>query len=185
MKVAQSRLTLPHHGLYSPWNSPGQTTGMGSHSLLQGIFLTKDQTWVSCIAGGFFSLSCQGSQSTSDVVGETTSESASIVFSYDLLSTYGTKFSSTVQSAVQKTEQFPFPRLKLLDSVHSNPSDDSFYFLPLHQLSWSPTSLYIHKHLCNALIYGCLRTGRIVKSLIFWQWVSFNKATCQTALFFS
>ena len=25
-------------GLYSPWNSPGQNTGMGSLSLLQGIF---------------------------------------------------------------------------------------------------------------------------------------------------
>ena len=26
------------HGLYSSWNSPGQTTGVGSLSLLQGIF---------------------------------------------------------------------------------------------------------------------------------------------------
>ena len=24
------------HGLYNPWNSPGQRTGVGSHSLLQG-----------------------------------------------------------------------------------------------------------------------------------------------------
>ena len=28
-------------GLYSPWNSPGQNTGVGSLSLLQGIFLTQ------------------------------------------------------------------------------------------------------------------------------------------------
>ena len=28
------------HGLYSPWNFPGQNTGMGSLSLLQGIFPT-------------------------------------------------------------------------------------------------------------------------------------------------
>ena len=27
--------------LYSPWNSPGQNTGLGSLSLLQGIFLTQ------------------------------------------------------------------------------------------------------------------------------------------------
>ena len=27
--------------LYSPWNSPGQNTRVGSHSLLQGIFLTQ------------------------------------------------------------------------------------------------------------------------------------------------
>ena len=78
-------------GLYSPWNSPGQNTGVGSPSLLQGIFPTqgsnpglphcrkilyqlshkgsprimewvayqgsswpRNQSRVSCIAGGFF-----------------------------------------------------------------------------------------------------------------------------------
>ena len=84
---------LQPHGLYSPWNSPGQNTGVGSLSLLQGIFPTqglnpglphcrqilyqlshrgnpkilewvaipfssrsswpRNQTGVSCIAGGF------------------------------------------------------------------------------------------------------------------------------------
>ena len=29
------------HGLYSPWNSPGQNTGVGRHSLLHGIFPTQ------------------------------------------------------------------------------------------------------------------------------------------------
>ena len=33
--------SLRAHGLYSPWNSPGQNTGVGSHSLLQGIFSTQ------------------------------------------------------------------------------------------------------------------------------------------------
>ena len=33
--------SLQTHGLYSPWNSPGQNTGVGSHSLLQGIFPTQ------------------------------------------------------------------------------------------------------------------------------------------------
>ena len=32
---------LWHHGLYSPWNSPDQNTGVGSLSLLQGIFPTQ------------------------------------------------------------------------------------------------------------------------------------------------
>ena len=41
VKVAQSRPTLPPYGLYSPWNSPGQNTGVGSLSFLQGIFPTK------------------------------------------------------------------------------------------------------------------------------------------------
>ena len=89
-----SVVSLQPHGLYSPWNSPGQNTGMGSLSLLQGIFQTqgsnlglphcrrilhqlsykgsprilewvaypfssissrpRNQTRVSCIAGGFF-----------------------------------------------------------------------------------------------------------------------------------
>ena len=30
------------HRLYSPWNSPGQNTGVGSLSLLQGIFPTQE-----------------------------------------------------------------------------------------------------------------------------------------------
>ena len=33
--------SLRPHGLYSSWNSPGRNTGVGSHSLLQGIFLTQ------------------------------------------------------------------------------------------------------------------------------------------------
>ena len=33
--------SLQPHRLYSPWNSPGQNTGMGSLSLLQGIFPTQ------------------------------------------------------------------------------------------------------------------------------------------------
>ena len=32
--------SLQPHGLYSPWNSPGQNTGVDSFSLLQGIFPT-------------------------------------------------------------------------------------------------------------------------------------------------
>ena len=33
--------SLQPRGLCSPWNSPGQNTGMGSQSLLQGIFPTQ------------------------------------------------------------------------------------------------------------------------------------------------
>ena len=33
--------SLQPHGLYSPWNFPGQNTGVGSCSLLQGIFPTQ------------------------------------------------------------------------------------------------------------------------------------------------
>ena len=40
-KVAQSCLTLCDPMDYSPWNSSGQNTGVGSLSLLHGIFLTQ------------------------------------------------------------------------------------------------------------------------------------------------
>ena len=33
--------SLRPQGLYSPWNSSGQNTGVGSLSLLQGIFPTQ------------------------------------------------------------------------------------------------------------------------------------------------
>ena len=44
--VSQSCLTLWPHGLWPtrllcPWNSLGKNNGVGSHSLLQGIFLTQ------------------------------------------------------------------------------------------------------------------------------------------------
>ena len=42
--------SLQPHGLYRPWNSPGQNTGVGRLSLLQGIFPTQ----VSHIASRFF-----------------------------------------------------------------------------------------------------------------------------------
>ena len=41
-KVAQSCLTLSDPMDCSPWNSPGQNTGVSSLSLLQGIFPTQE-----------------------------------------------------------------------------------------------------------------------------------------------
>ena len=37
-------------------NSPGKNPGVGSHSLLQGYSPPRDQTQVSCIACGFFTI---------------------------------------------------------------------------------------------------------------------------------
>ena len=33
--------SLPPHGSFCPWKTPGKNTGGGSHSVLQGIFLTQ------------------------------------------------------------------------------------------------------------------------------------------------
>ena len=53
-KVKVMSDSLPSRGLYSPWNSLGQNTAVGSLSLLQEIFQPRDHTQVSRIAGGFF-----------------------------------------------------------------------------------------------------------------------------------
>ena len=42
----------PQGSSFLAWDFPGKKTGVGSHSILQGIFLTTNQTCVSCIAGG-------------------------------------------------------------------------------------------------------------------------------------
>ena len=60
--VAKSCLTLLQpHGLQPirllcSWNFPDKNIGVSVHFLLQGIFLPRDQSQVSCIAGRFFTV---------------------------------------------------------------------------------------------------------------------------------
>ena len=56
--VSNSLLThgLEPTRLLCPWNSLGKNTGVGSHSLLQGIFPTQWSNLVSRIAGRFFTI---------------------------------------------------------------------------------------------------------------------------------
>ena len=49
-------------GLYSPWNSPGQITEVGSLSLLRGSSQRRDQTQVSRTTGGSYQLSHREAQ---------------------------------------------------------------------------------------------------------------------------
>ena len=50
------------HGLYSPWNSPSQNTGVGSHSLLQGILpIQESQPGLPYFMWILYHLSHQGS----------------------------------------------------------------------------------------------------------------------------
>ena len=59
--IPQPRPTLcDPHGLYNPWNSPCQNTGVDSISLLQGSSQTRDLIQVSHIEGGFFTSWAQG-----------------------------------------------------------------------------------------------------------------------------
>ena len=65
VKVKFVSASLQLHGLYSPWNSPGNNTGVGCHSLLQGILLTQRSTQISHTADRFlYHLSHQGSPQT-------------------------------------------------------------------------------------------------------------------------
>ena len=51
--------SLQTHGLYSPWNSPGQNIGVAfpwvAFPFSRGSSQPRDQTHVSCIAGRLFS----------------------------------------------------------------------------------------------------------------------------------
>ena len=63
--------SLRHHGLYSPCNSPGQNTGVGSLSLLQGIFPAQGlNPGLPHCRRILYQLSHQGSPSTGEVGGE-------------------------------------------------------------------------------------------------------------------
>ena len=54
--------SLQSHGLYSPWNSPGQDNRVGVLSLLQGIFPTQESNQgLMCCRQILYQLSYQGS----------------------------------------------------------------------------------------------------------------------------
>ena len=64
--ISESQSVVSHscdpHGLYSPWNSPGQNTAVGSLSLLQRIFQTQESNWgFLCCRWILYQLSYQGS----------------------------------------------------------------------------------------------------------------------------
>ena len=70
--LCSQSLTFPHwseshsvvwpHWLYSPWNSPGQNTGVGSLSLLQGIIPTQGSNpGLPCCRRILYQLSHRGS----------------------------------------------------------------------------------------------------------------------------
>ena len=62
VKVKVTQSCLQPHGLYSPLNSPGQNTGVGSLSLFQGIFPTqRSNPGLPCCRQILYQLSHKGS----------------------------------------------------------------------------------------------------------------------------
>ena len=63
--------SLRPHGLYSPWDSPGQNTGVGSLSLLQGIFPSQGSNpGLPHCRRILYQLSYQGSQESRRLLSE-------------------------------------------------------------------------------------------------------------------
>ena len=64
VKVAQLCLTLCDPKDYTPWNSPGQNTGVGCHAHLQGIFPTQGSNLrLVCLLIGRYGNTGEGSHS--------------------------------------------------------------------------------------------------------------------------
>ena len=106
-------------GLYSPWNSPDQNTGVGGRSLLQGSSQPRDRTRVSCIGGGFFTSWATRGKSRNTAVGS--------------LSLQGFLYQLSYQGNPQIWEWFPEDRhVSILYPVH--PPSKSWlhiYYRPL------------------------------------------------------
>ena len=82
LKSCESRSVVSHslrpHGLYSPWNSPSQNTGVGSLCLLQGYSQPRNQIKVSHIADSLYQLSHKGNPRILEGVAISSNELGSI-----------------------------------------------------------------------------------------------------------
>ena len=115
--------SLRPHGLSAarllcPWSSPGQNTGVGSHSLLQGIFLTQKSNWgLPHYRRILYQLSYQENLTYSKDFGK-----------YWLLGWW--LISLTLPPLLQGASEWPFPRLRIksLHFLASDPHLRMFHF---------------------------------------------------------
>ena len=134
------------HGLYSPWNSPGQNTGVGSLSLLQGIFPTQGSNWglLHC-KRILYQLSYQGS-----IIKKT-----SIWFKFFIKGNplYFTQVESLMRGIIEKilTERSSllcFSRRKLYVKTGEEVQLPKVHLPPESRRSW-PGGLWAHKGVCE------------------------------------
>ena len=96
------------HELYSPRNSPGQNTGEGSLSLLQGISQPRAWTQVSCIADGFFTnWATREAQTTVIAQNNSYTKACLAVACPELLQSLGMAFSAALQVHPISTDSRP------------------------------------------------------------------------------
>ena len=137
--VSVSRSVVPDslqpHGLQltrllGPWDFPGNDTGVGCHFLLQGSSQPRDQTQVSCIAGGFF---------TNWAIREAIQFSS--VQSLSRVWLFVTPWITAHQASLSITNSRSSPRLTSIDSVM--PSSHLILCRPLLLLPPIPPSIRI------------------------------------------
>ena len=128
--------SLRPHGLYSPWNSSGQNTGVGSLSLLQGIFPTQGSNpgllhcrWI------LYQLSYQG-RVRSNIYGTTSGQADPVTTS---------TANSQVGTTVSSRQGFPFATFNYVPCSISK--KDITLVFPWH---WLATALREHL-LCTQL----------------------------------
>ena len=126
--------SLRSHGLYSPWNSPGQNTEVDSLSLLQGIFPTEGLNQVSRIAGRFFTTSWATREGRVDFVSVS-------VQSLSLVRLFATPWIAARQASLSITNFRSSLRLTSIQSVM--PSSHLILCRPLLLLSPIPPSIRV------------------------------------------
>src|SRR5574341_498781 len=120
--------SLRPHGLYSPWNSPGQNTGVGSLSLFQGLFPTQGlNPGLPHCSRIFYQLSHKGSPNKST--------SCIVLFSCSVVSDSATLWTAACQASLSFIVSWSL--LRLMSSELVMPSN---HLVLCHTLLFLPST---------------------------------------------
>ena len=121
--------SLSPHGLYSPWNSPGKNTGVGSHSLLQGIPTQGSKTGLQHCRWILYQLSHQESMDTESVIKNLPTKSPGANgFTGEFYQTFKEGLMPILLKLLQKTEEKETTSILLYDdsiTLISKPNKDN------------------------------------------------------------
>ena len=130
--------SLQPHGLHSQWNSPGQNTGVGSLSLLQGIFPTQKSNpglphcrWI------LYQLSHKGSPRTLEWVAYTFSRGSSWPRNQTRVSWIAGRFSTNwaIREAQVNFSDLYFHKILSISNIFSNVLTGGIFSIHLHWLA--------------------------------------------------
>ena len=147
-------------GLYSPWNSPGQNTGVGSLSLLQGIFPTQG-----C---GPRSAALQADSLTAEPQGKPRNPGVVSVQFSSVQSLSRVRLSVTPRTAARQaslsiTNSRSLPKLMSIESVmtssHLTLCGITVYLRMYSDFKWHCSAMQSCNYVCMYLIRGCQSGG--------------------------